>query len=61
MGLTFALWYFASDTPSEDFVRLGLKLDIMDIGVRYEGFLMNNLEGTQYICLGTKPKTILKP
>ena len=43
--LTFAPWYFASDTPSEDFVRMGLKLDIMDIGVRYEGFLMNNLEG----------------
>ena len=45
MGLTFTLWNFASDTPSKDFVRLQLKLDIMDIGVRYEGFLMNNLEG----------------
>ena len=45
MGLMFMLWYFASDTPSEDFVRLGLKLDIMDIRVRYKGFLMKNLEG----------------
>ena len=44
-NITFVPWNFTSDMPSEDFVRMRLKLDIMDIGVRYKGFLMNNLEG----------------
>ena len=38
-------YFFATDVPSEDFVRMGLRMDAMDIGVRYKGFLLNNLEG----------------
>jgi len=41
----FTPWFFATDVPSEDFVRTGLRMDAMDVGVMYEGFLLNNLEG----------------
>ena len=37
--------FFATDVLSEDFVRTGLRMDAMDVGVRYEGFLLNNLKG----------------
>ena len=45
MNITFVPWFFVMDDPSEDFVRTGLRMDAMDVGVRYEGFLLNNLEG----------------
>ena len=44
MNITFVPWFFVTDNPSEDFVRMGLRMDVMDVGVRYKGFLLNSLE-----------------
>ena len=45
MNVTFVPWFFVTDVLSKDFVRTGLRMDAMDVGVRYEGFLLNNLKG----------------
>ncbi|KIJ45979.1 hypothetical protein M422DRAFT_250403 [Sphaerobolus stellatus SS14] len=39
-------FFYATDHASRDFVRLGMKRDIMDTGIQYEGYLINNLAGS---------------